>query len=83
MIVGGSECGKTNALLNLTSHQLDIDKMYQYAHFPYESKHQLLIKKPKDAGIKHCNDAKAFMEYSITMNDVYNNINDYNPNRNF
>ena len=25
---------------------------------------------------------KLFIEYSDTMGDVYNNINDYNPNRN-
>ena len=25
---------------------------------------------------------KRFIEYSDTMGDVYNNINDYNPNRN-
>ena len=35
----------------------------------------------EDVGIKHLNDSKAFIEYSNTMNDVYNNINDYNPNR--
>ena len=27
------------------------------------------------------NDPKAFIEYSNTMADVYNNINDYNPER--
>ena len=26
-------------------------------------------------------DPKAFMEYSADMDDVYNNINDYNPGR--
>ena len=40
------------------------------------------MKKREDAGIKHYNDSKAFMEYSKTMDDVYNNINDYSPNRN-
>ena len=28
MIIGGYESGKTNALLNLISHQRDIDKIY-------------------------------------------------------
>ena len=32
--------------------------------------------------MKHLNDSKAFIEYSNTIDDVYNNINDYNPNRN-
>ena len=34
------------------------------------------------SGSEHLNDLKAFVEYSNTMDDVYNNINDYNPNRN-
>ena len=32
--------------------------------------------------IKHLNDPRAFVEYSNTMDDVYNNIDNYNPNRN-
>ena len=31
--------------------------------------------------MKHLNDRKAFIEYSAYMDDVYNNINDYNPRR--
>ena len=40
-----------------------------------------MIKKRGNAGIKHFNDAKAFIECSNTMDDVYENIDDYNPNR--
>ena len=40
-----------------------------------------MIKKHKDAGIKHLNDPNAFIECSNTMDDVYENINDYNPIR--
>ena len=29
----------------------------------------------------HLNDPNAFIEYSNTMDDVYENINDYNPSR--
>ena len=47
-----------------------------------EPKYQFLIKKREDLGIKHLNDSKVFMEYSQCMDDVYNNINDNNPNRN-
>ena len=33
-------------------------------------------------GIKHLNDPRAFnIEYSNTIDDVYNNIDDYNPKR--
>ena len=31
--------------------------------------------------MKHLNDSKAFIECSNTMNDVYQNINNYNPKR--
>ena len=79
LIIGGSGSGKTNALLNLIFHQVDIDKIYLYAKDPYKSKYQLLMKKREDAGIKHCDDPKSFMEYSNTMDDMYNADN-YNPN---
>ena len=65
--------------MNLIFHQVDIDKIYLYAKDPYKSKYQLSMKKHKDAGIKHCNDPKSFMEYSNTMDDIYNTDN-YNPN---
>ena len=38
LIIGGSESGKTNALLNLINHQPDIDKIYLYAKDPYKKK---------------------------------------------
>ena len=44
-IAGGSASGKTNALLNLISHQRDIDKIYLYAKDASEAKNQLLINK--------------------------------------
>ena len=33
----------------------------------------------KKVGLNHFNDLKAFMEYSNDMQDVYKNIEDYNP----
>ena len=74
----GSE--KTNALLNLISQQDNIDKIYLYAKDLSEPKYEFLIKKCKDA-TKHLNDLKAFIECSNTMDDVYENIDDYNSNR--
>ena len=44
-------------------------------------KYENLIKKLEDAGIKHLNDPNTFIRCSNTMNDVYENINDYNPLR--
>ena len=52
-----------------------------YARDLNEPKYKILIKKRKDAGIKHLNDPNAFIECSNTMDDVYENINDYNPIR--
>ena len=40
-----------------------------------------MIKNHENAGIRHLNDSKAFIECSNTMNDAYENINDYNPSR--
>ena len=79
LIVGGSGSGKTNALLNLINNQPDIDKIYLYAKDPYEKKYQYLINKREKVGLNHCNDPKAFMEKSNDMQDVYKNIEDYNP----
>ena len=81
MIIGGSGSGKTNALLNLIKEQDDIDKIYLYAKDLSEPKYEFLIKKREDAGIKHFNDTKAFIECSNTMDDVYENIDNYNPSR--
>ena len=81
MIIGGSGSGKTNALLNLINEQNDIDKIYLYARDLSEPKYEYLIKKREDVGIKHVNNPNAFIECSNTMDDVYENIDDYNPNR--
>ena len=81
MIIGGSGSGKTNALLNLINKQNDIDKIYVYAKDLSEPKYEYLIKKLEDAGIKHINNLNTFIECSNTMDDVYENIHDYNPNR--
>ena len=81
ILIGGSGSGKTNTLLNLINNQQDIDKIHLYAKDPYEDKYQFLIKKRKSIGLKHFNDAKAFIEYSNDMCDVYKNINNYNPDK--
>ena len=81
LIIGGSGSGKTNTLLNLINEQRDIDKIYLYAKDLSEPKYEYLIKNCENAGIKHLNDAKAFNDCSNTMNDVYENIDLYNPYR--
>ena len=58
-----------------------IDKIYLYAKDLSELKYQFLIKKREDAGIKNLSDPSAFIEYSNTMDDVYNIIDNYNLRR--
>ena len=40
-----------------------------------------MIKKCKDARTKHLNDLNAFIESSNTMDEVYENNDDYEPSR--
>ena len=75
---------KLNASFNLIKEQDDdnlIDKIYLYEKDLNELKSRFLIEKCEDVGIKHLNDSKAFIEYSQCMDDVYNNIDNYNPSR--
>ena len=52
-----------------------------YAKDLSEPEYQFLIERCENAGIKHLNDLNAFIECSNTMDDVYENINDYNLTR--
>ena len=81
LIIGGSGSGKANTLINFINEQKDIDKIYLYAKDLSEPKYEYLIRNCENVGIKHLNDSKAFIEYSNTMNDVYENIDNYNPKR--
>ena len=69
---------RTNKHITYRNQQNDIDKIYLYARDLNELKYKILIKKREDAGIKHLNDPNAFIECSNTMDDVYENIHDYN-----
>ena len=52
-----------------------------YARYLSEPKHEYLIKKCEDVGIRHLNDPNAFIECSDKIDDVYANVDDYNPIR--
>ena len=47
----------------------------------FEVKYQFLINKRKCTGLNHFNDSKAFIEYSNDMDNIYKNIEEYNPNK--
>ena len=46
--------------------------------YPYEAKYQYLINKHEKVGLKHYIDPKTFIMYSNDMQDVYENIGEYN-----
>ena len=56
-------------------------EIYSYAKDPYEAKYQLLINKRENTGVKYLNDPKAFIECSNDMDNIYENIEEYNPNK--
>ena len=81
LIIGPSGSGKTNTLSHLINNLHPIDKIYLYAKDINEPKYEYLINKREQAGIKNLNDPHAFIEYSDNMDDVLDDINNYNKNR--
>ena len=80
--IGGSGSEKTNVLLDLIKYQQwDIDKIYWNVKNPFESKYQLLINGREKVGIKTIKNSKAFIDYSQTIDDGYENLEDYNPTK--
>ena len=84
LIIGPSGSGETNALLNLIQPQDNdslIDKICLYTKDLREPKYRFFIEKREDGGIRQLNDTAALIEYSNTMDNVCNNIDNYNPKR--
>ena len=68
--------------MNLIKHQRpDISKIYLYVKDPLESKHQLLINRREKVGIEILKNPKASINYSKTIDDVLENLEDYNPTK--
>ena len=64
--------------MKLIKNQLSyIDKIYLYVKDLFESKYQLLINEKK-VEIKKLKSPKAVIDYSQTINDVYENLEDCN-----
>ena len=79
LIIGGSGSGKTNMLLNLTKHQRpNIDKIYLHVEDPFVSKYQLLVNWIENVGIKTLKNPKTCIDFSQTIEDVYENLEDCN-----
>ena len=81
IIIGPSGSGKTNTLLHLINNLHPIDEIYLYAKDINEPKYEYLINKREQAGIKNLNHPHAFTEYSDDMDDLLDDINNYNKNR--
>ena len=82
LIIVGSGSGKNNVLLNLIKHQrADTDKNYLYVKDPFESKYQLLINGTEKVGVKELKNSKAFVDYSQTIDDAYEHLEDHNPTK--
>ena len=81
LIIGPSGSSKTSTLLHLIIDLHPIDKIYLYAKDLHEPKYEYLINKREHTGIKNLNDPHASIEYSDDMNDVLDDINNYNKNR--
>ena len=79
LIIGPSGSGKTNTLLHLIDKFHPIDKIYLYTKDTDED--QYLINKREQAGIKNLNDLYAVIEYLSDMNDVLEDISNYNKKR--
>ena len=68
-------------MLSLIKEKDDINKIYLYAKDLTEPKYEFLIKKCEHVKTNCFNDPNAFTECSNKANDVYENVDDYNPSR--
>ena len=68
-------------MFNLINQHPDIDKIYLYAKDPYEPKYQFSINTRESTGLNYFYYSKAFIEYSNNMDDIYKNIEEYNPDK--
>ena len=79
LIIGGSG---SVLLQNLIKYQrTDFDKIYLYVKDPPQAKYQLLINGREKLGIKSLKNPKAFIDYSQTIDDAHENLEDYNPTK--
>ena len=56
-------------------------KNYSFVNDPFELKYHLLINGREKAGIENLKTLIAFIDYSQTTDDVYENLEDYNPTK--
>ena len=81
LIIGPSGSGKRNTLLHLINNLHPFDKIHLHAKDIHKPKYEYLINEREQARMKKLDDPKAFIEYSDDMNDVFDDIMNYNKNR--
>ena len=68
--------------MKLITHQRpDIDKIYLFVKDPFGSKYQHFFKGREKVGVKKLKNPKVFIDFSQTIDDVYENLEDYNPTK--
>ena len=77
LFIGGLGLGKTNVLLKLIKIKDHILTKFIYMS-KIHSKYHLLINNRKNIGIKKIKNPKMFIDYSQTIDDVYQNLEHYN-----
>ena len=66
--------------MNLIKHQLpDVNEIYLYRKVPFKSRYQLLINRREKVAVRKLKNAKRFIDYSQTIDDVYEILEDYDP----
>ena len=73
--------GGKNASFNVRSQQPKIGKICLYAKNRNEAKYPLLINKREGLGLNNHFDSEAFIGRSNDMDNVYENIEEYNPGK--
>ena len=68
--------------MNLIKHQQpDGDKIHLIVRGPFEVKYQLLTNGIEKVGIKELKNPKAFIDDAQTVDDIYENLEGYNPTK--
>ena len=80
--------GHCHRILNIgdsgstTKHRrLNIEKHCLYVTVPFESKYQLLINGRENVRTKQTKILKAFIDYSKTNDEFYEDLEDYDPTK--
>ena len=82
LVLDGWRSDKINALMNLIKYQQPgIVKIHLHIKNLFQSKYLLLINGGEKAQTRKWKDSKAFIDYWQSIDDVYENLEDYNSEK--